>query len=242
MSQINRLSSGGRIDRNRPLTFSFNGQHYQGYAGDTLAAALLANGVDIVGRSFKYSRARGIVAAGAEEPNAILQIGSREATQIPNVRATQQALYGGLVATSTNGWPNVQNDLMGIFGKVGGKLMPPGFYYKTFMYPQSMWMTYEKYIRKAAGLGRAPTEVDPDSYDWMNHHCDVLVVGRPPRRPGPARRPTSRAFAGRRTEHRPAARVLGRAENRARGLGGKREATEQEHSQQYFLHLQPPGW
>ena len=94
MSQINRLSSGGRIDRNRPLTFSFNGQHYQGYAGDTLAAALLANGVDIVGRSFKYSRARGIVAAGAEEPNAILQIGSREATQIPNVRATQQALYG----------------------------------------------------------------------------------------------------------------------------------------------------
>ncbi|MBI7181109.1 (2Fe-2S)-binding protein, partial [Pseudomonas aeruginosa] len=180
MSQINRLSSGGRIDRNRPLTFSFNGQHYQGYAGDTLAAALLANGVDIVGRSFKYSRARGIVAAGAEEPNAILQIGSREATQIPNVRATQQALYGGLVATSTNGWPNVQNDLMGIFGKVGGKLMPPGFYYKTFMYPQSMWMTYEKYIRKAAGLGRAPTEVDPDSYDWMNHHCDVLVVGGGP--------------------------------------------------------------
>ena len=180
MSQINRLSSGGRIDRNRPLTFSFNGQHYQGYAGDTLAAALLANGVDIVGRSFKYSRARGIVAAGAEEPNAILQIGSREATQIPNVRATQQALYGGLVATSTNGWPNVQNDLMGIFGKVGGKLMPPGFYYKTFMYPQSMWMTYEKYIRKAAGLGRAPTEVDPDSYDWMNHHCDVLVVGAGP--------------------------------------------------------------
>ncbi|HBO7074149.1 TPA: sarcosine oxidase subunit alpha [Pseudomonas aeruginosa] len=180
MSQINRLTSGGRIDRNRPLTFSFNGQHYQGYAGDTLAAALLANGVDIVGRSFKYSRARGIVAAGAEEPNAILQIGSREATQIPNVRATQQALYGGLVATSTNGWPNVQNDLMGIFGKVGGKLMPPGFYYKTFMYPQSMWMTYEKYIRKAAGLGRAPTEVDPDSYDWMNHHCDVLVVGAGP--------------------------------------------------------------
>ena len=178
MSQINRLSSGGRIDRNRPLTFSFNGQHYQGYAGDTLAAALLANGVDIVGRSFALAGARHR-AAGAEEPNAILQIGSREATQIPNVRATQQALYGGLVATSTNGWPNVQNDLMGIFGKVGGKLMPPGFYYKTFMYPQSMWMTYEKYIRKAAGLGRAPTEVDPDSYDWMNHHCDVLVVGGP---------------------------------------------------------------
>ena len=180
MSQINRLSRGGRIDRTKPLTFSFNGQSYQGFAGDTLAAALLANGVDILGRSFKYSRPRGIVAAGAEEPNAILQIGSRESTQVPNVRATQQALYNGLVASATNGWPNVQNDLMGIFGKVGGKMMPPGFYYKTFMYPQSMWLTYEKYIRKAAGLGRAPTEVDPDSYDWMNHHADVLIVGAGP--------------------------------------------------------------
>ena len=137
---------------------------------------LLANGVDIVGRS--YSR-RAAPSRRRRRGSAILQIGSREATQIPNVRATQQALYGGL-ASSTNGWPNVQNDLMGIFGKVGGKLMPPGFYYKTFMYPQSMWMTYEKYIRKAAGLGRAPTEVDPDSYDWMNHHCDVLVVGAGP--------------------------------------------------------------
>ncbi|MGH8434198.1 MAG: sarcosine oxidase subunit alpha [Pseudomonas sp.] len=177
MSQINRLSKGGRINRNQPLTFTFNGATYQGYAGDTLAAALLANGVDIIGRSFKYSRPRGIVAAGAEEPNAVLQIGSREATQIPNVRATQQALYSGLVANSTNGWPSVNNDLMGILGKVGGDMMAPGFYYKTFMYPQSMWMTYEKYIRKAAGLGRAPKENDPDRYDYMNQHCDVLVVG-----------------------------------------------------------------
>ncbi|WP_439862009.1 sarcosine oxidase subunit alpha [Pseudomonas sp. MBLB4136] len=180
MSQINRLSQGGRIDRSQPLTFKFNGETYQGYAGDTLAAALLANGVDIVGRSFKYSRPRGIVAAGAEEPNAVLQIGSTEAAQIPNVRATQQALYSGLVATSTNGWPNVNNDLMGILGKVGGKMMPPGFYYKTFMYPQNLWLTYEKYIRKAAGLGRAPRENDPDSYDYMNQHCDVLVVGSGP--------------------------------------------------------------
>jgi len=177
MSQINRLSNGGRINRNQPLTFTFNGTTYQGFAGDTLAAALLANGVDIIGRSFKYSRPRGIVAAGAEEPNAVLQIGSREATQIPNVRATQQALYSGLVATSTNGWPSVNNDVMGILGKVGGDMMAPGFYYKTFMYPQSMWMTYEKYIRKAAGLGRAPKENDPDRYDHMNQHCDVLVVG-----------------------------------------------------------------
>ncbi|UVJ41750.1 sarcosine oxidase subunit alpha [Pseudomonas sp. LS1212] len=180
MSQVNRLSNGGRIDRSKVLSFSFNGQSYQGYAGDTLAAALLANGVDIVGRSFKYSRPRGIYAAGAEEPNAVLQIGATEATQIPNVRATQQALYGGLVATSTNGWPSVNTDVMGILGKVGGKLMPPGFYYKTFMYPQSFWMTYEKYIRKAAGLGRSPLENDPDTYDYLNQHCDVLVVGAGP--------------------------------------------------------------
>lgn len=180
MSQVNRLPTGGRVNRSKVLTFTFNGQSYKGYEGDTLAAALLANGVDIIGRSFKYSRPRGIVAAGAEEPNAVLQIGATEATQIPNVRATQQALYSGLVATSTNGWPNVNTDMMGILGKVGGKLMPPGFYYKTFMYPQSFWMTYEKYIRKAAGLGRSPTEVDPDTYDNFNQHCDVLVVGSGP--------------------------------------------------------------
>ncbi|PZW65708.1 heterotetrameric sarcosine oxidase alpha subunit [Pseudomonas sp. URMO17WK12:I1] len=180
MSQVNRLSQGGRIDRSQPLTFNFNGQSYQGYAGDTLAAALLANGVDVIGRSFKYSRPRGIVAAGAEEPNAVLQIGSTEAAQIPNVRATQQALYQNLTATSTNGWPSVNTDLMGILGKVGGGMMPPGFYYKTFMYPQNLWLTYEKYIRKAAGLGRSPKENDPDIYDYMNQHCDVLVVGSGP--------------------------------------------------------------
>ena len=180
MSQVNRLAKGGRIDRSQALSFTFNGQTYQGFAGDSLAAALLANGVDIVGRSFKYSRPRGIVAAGAEEPNAVLQIGSSEAAQVPNVRATQQALYSGLVASSTNGWPSVNTDLMGILGKVGGGMMPPGFYYKTFMYPQNLWMTYEKYIRKAAGLGRSPTEVDPDIYDQMNQHCDVLIVGAGP--------------------------------------------------------------
>src|SRR5690606_25175343 len=122
MSQINRLAKGGRIDRSQPLSFQFNGQTYQGYAGDTLAAALLANGVDVVGRSFKYSRPRGIVAAGAEEPNAVLQLGSCEAAQVPNVRATQQALFNGLVARSTNGWPSVDTDLMALVGKVGGKL------------------------------------------------------------------------------------------------------------------------
>ena len=151
MSQRNRIEQGGRIDRSRPLRFSFNGVGYQGFAGDTLASALLANGVDIVNRSFKYARVRGIVAAGAEEPNAVVQLGATEASQVPNVRATQQALYDGLVAGSTNGWPNVDRDLMGVLGKVGGKFMPPGFYYKTFMSPASMWPKYEKYIRKAAG-------------------------------------------------------------------------------------------
>ncbi|CAM0557566.1 Sarcosine oxidase subunit alpha [Vreelandella titanicae] len=175
--QVYRLNTGGRIDRSRTLSFTFNGQRYQGHPGDTLASALLANGVDIVNRSFKYSRPRGIVAAGAEEPNAIVQLGSSEAGQVPNVRATQQALYEGLTATSTNGWPNVQRDLMGLIGKLGGQFMPPGFYYKTFMAPASMWLTYEKYIRKAAGLGRSPMEADPDSYDHFNQHCDVLVVG-----------------------------------------------------------------
>ncbi|GKW49606.1 sarcosine oxidase subunit alpha [Halomonas sp. NCCP-2165] len=180
MSQINRLREGGRIDRSRKLSFTFNGKAYQGHAGDTLASALLANGVDIVNRSFKYSRPRGIVAAGAEEPNAVVQLGKTEAAQVPNVRATQQALYDGLEARSTNGWPNVQRDLMSVIGKLGGQFMPPGFYYKTFMAPASMWMTYEKYIRKSAGLGRSPMENDPDSYDHLNQHCDVLVIGAGP--------------------------------------------------------------
>lgn len=177
MKQKNRLQSGGRINRSRPLTFTYNGDTYYGYEGDTVASALLANGVDIIARSFKYSRPRGLVAAGAEEPNGVLQIGSKPDTQVPNVRATQQWLYDGLTCNPTNGWPSVNNDFMSFAGKIGGRMMPPGFYYKTFMYPASMWETYEKYIRKAAGLGKAPTERDPDVYDKVNQHCDVLVVG-----------------------------------------------------------------
>ncbi|WP_148252207.1 sarcosine oxidase subunit alpha family protein [Aidingimonas lacisalsi] len=180
MNQINRLREGGRIDRARTLSFTFNGKRYQGHAGDTLASALLANGVNIVNRSFKYSRPRGIVAAGAEEPNALIQLGGTESAQVPNVRATQQALFDGLTAQSTNGWPNVQRDLMSLVGKLGGRFMPPGFYYKTFMAPASMWMTYEKVIRKGAGLGRSPMERDPDSYDHLNQHCDLLVIGAGP--------------------------------------------------------------
>jgi len=178
--QSNRLAKGGRIDRARILHFTFNGKRYSGHPGDTLASALLANEVDIVNRSFKYSRPRGIVAAGAEEPNALVQLGSTEAAQVPNVRATQQALFDGLTARSTNGWPNVQRDIMSLVGKLGGRFMPPGFYYKTFMAPVSMWMTYEKYIRKGAGLGRSPMERDPDQYDHLHQHCDLLVIGAGP--------------------------------------------------------------
>jgi len=180
MSQVNRLKSGGRIDRDRPISFKWCGKTLTGFEGDTLASALLANGVSTVARSFKYSRPRGIVAAGAEEPNAIMQLGATQATQIPNVRATQQALYEGLVAGPTSGWPSLRFDLMGLVGKIAGSAMPPGFYYKTFMYPKTFWMTYEKFIRRAAGFGRAPKKPDPDQYDKVNQHCDVLVVGGGP--------------------------------------------------------------
>ncbi|MFT4994554.1 MAG: sarcosine oxidase subunit alpha [Paraglaciecola sp.] len=180
MKQINRVDNGGRINRHKTLVFSFNDKTYQGFEGDTLASALLANGVDVVGRSFKYSRPRGIVTADAQEPNAIFQVGSSQATTIPNPRATQTELYQNLVCHSTNGWPNVDFDLMGAVGKVGGAAMPPGFYYKTFMFPQSMWMSYEKLIRKGAGLGCSPQLPDPDSYDKLHHHCDVMIVGAGP--------------------------------------------------------------
>lgn len=176
--QTNRLATGGRVNRSKPVNFTYNGKRYQGYDGDTLAAALLANGVDIVGRSFKYGRPRGIVGHGAEEPNAILQIG-KGAETVPNIRATQIELYEGLEANCVTGWPSVNFDVMGAMNAVGS-LMPPGFYYKTFMYPKKLWMTYEHYIRKAAGMGEAPTEADPDIYDKLNQHCDVLVVGAGP--------------------------------------------------------------
>ena len=180
IQQRNRLDNGGRINRGKPITFSFDGRPLMGFEGDTLASALLANGVDVVGRSFKYGRPRGIMTAGVEEPNAVLQIGSTEATQIPNIKATEQMLYNGLVAKPVNGWPNVDFDVMGLLGRVGGDLMTPGFYYKTFMWPKSRWETYEKFIRKAAGLGSSPAVPDVDRYDHMNRHADVMVVGAGP--------------------------------------------------------------
>ena len=178
MKQLNRLPNAGRTNPDQNINFTFNGKAYQGVMGDTLASALLANGVNVVGRSFKYSRPRGIVGHGAEEPNGIIQLGSGAAT-VPNLKVTQVELYEGLEASSVNGWPNVNFDLMGIMGWFG-RLMPPGFYYKTFMYPQKLWMTYEHFIRKAAGLGKTPVEADPDVYDKLNQHCDVLVVGAGP--------------------------------------------------------------
>ena len=178
MTQRKRLPHGGRIDRRYPLEFTFNGKRYEGYEGDTVASALLANGVNVVARSFKYHRPRGIVGSGAEEPNAILQIG-RGSRTVPNLRATQTELYEGLEANSVNCWPSVDFDLNAVNG-LFSRLMPAGFYYKTFMWPQSLWMKYEDRIRKAAGLGVAPERPDPDTYDKINAHCDVLVVGAGP--------------------------------------------------------------
>ncbi|MBF2761037.1 MAG: sarcosine oxidase subunit alpha family protein [Ectothiorhodospiraceae bacterium AqS1] len=170
-----RLAEGGRIDRERPLRFTFNGAELTGYAGDTLASALLANGVRLVGRSFKYHRPRGIFAEGAEEPNALVQLG-QGASGEPNARATQVELFEGLIAKSQNCWPNVDFDI-GAVNNALSFLLPAGFYYKTFMWPKKWWMKYERFIRSAAGLGRAPTGPDPDIYDKRFAHCDVLVIG-----------------------------------------------------------------
>jgi sarcosine oxidase subunit alpha len=173
-----RLATGGRIDRMRPIGFTFDGRRYQGFAGDTLASALLATGVHLVGRSFKYHRPRGIFSAGAEEPNALVQLGAGARTE-PNVRATQVELYEGLAARSQNCWPSVGFDL-GEVSNLLSPLFPAGFYYKTFMWPPSFWHLYERLIRRAAGMGEAPREPDPDRYEHVHAHCDVLVVGAGP--------------------------------------------------------------
>lgn len=178
MSGGYRLAEGGRIDRNRPLRFRFNGRLLEGYAGDTLASALIANGVDVVARSFKYRRPRGVIGSGAEEPNAILQL-EAGARALPAQRATQVELYYDLEARMVNAWPSPHFDLSGALGLASG-VLPAGFYYKTFMWPKRFWMKYEHVIREGAGLGYAPTDADADSYDKINAHCDVLVVGAGP--------------------------------------------------------------
>ncbi|MBS1269412.1 MAG: Sarcosine oxidase subunit alpha [Gammaproteobacteria bacterium] len=178
MTQINRLSEGGRIDRGKPLQFIFNGRPYTGFQGDTLASALLANNEHLVGRSLKYHRPRGVFSAGAEEPNALVQLEEGPRTE-PNMRATQIELYRSLRAASQNCWPNVRFDI-GAVNSWLSRLLPAGFYNKTFMWPPSLWMTYEKYIRKVTGLGESPVDRDPDRYEHRHVHCDVLIVGGGP--------------------------------------------------------------
>lgn len=175
-----RTQSGGRIDRQQTLTFSFDGITYQGLRGDTLASALLANGVHLVGRSFKYHRPRGIVSAGAEEPNALVTVARDEARSAPNLRATQVELYRNLNAISQNRWPSLKFD-MGRVNDALSRFFPAGFYYKTFMWPRGAWKAlYEPVIRRAAGLGKAPTRPDPDRYAQRYAHCDLAIIGAGP--------------------------------------------------------------
>ena len=180
MSQPFRLAGVGSIDRSRPLVFTFDGLDYQGYSGDTLASALIANGLHLVGRSFKYRRPRGILSAGAEEPNALVTLARGPGRVTPNLRATQVQLYDGLRATSQNRWPSLKFDL-GAVNDLLSPLFGAGFYYKTFMRPSWAWRhIYEPMIRRAAGLGRPPREPDPDRYQRIFDHCDVLVIGAGP--------------------------------------------------------------
>lgn len=174
-----RLATGGLIDRSQRLSFTFDSRAYAGHPGDTLASALLANGVSLVGRSFKYHRPRGILSAGAEEPNALVEL--REGVRRePNTRATVTELYDGLVARSQNRWPSLGCDLLAV-NSLLSPMLAAGFYYKTFMWPAAFWeKVYEPLIRRAAGLGRAADGPDPDRYEKVTAFCDVLVIGGGP--------------------------------------------------------------
>ncbi len=165
-----------RVRDDQWIDFAFDGRTLRGHPGDTLASALLANGIQALGRSYKYGRVRGIMSAGAEEPNALVQLESG-AHLTPNVKATQVELYSGLTASRTSGWPRVNWDIKSMIGTIGKDMMPAGFYSKTFKWPQSLWPKYEAVIRRFAGFGSAPTEADPEWYDHLHHHVDVLVVG-----------------------------------------------------------------
>jgi heterotetrameric sarcosine oxidase alpha subunit len=178
MSQPNRIS-GGLINRSEPIGFSFNGERLEGYRGDTLAAALLANGRKLVGRSFKYHRPRGIYSAGSEEPNALVSLGSGAHLR-PNTRATVVELIDGLEASSQNHVGSLKHDLLSI-NDLFAPFLGAGFYYKTFMWPASFWeKLYEPVIRASAGLGRLASDPDPDSYAKGFLHCDVLIIGAGP--------------------------------------------------------------
>jgi methylglutamate dehydrogenase subunit C len=178
MTQPNR-TTGGQIDRTRTLNFTFDGKTFQGHPGDTLASALMANGVRLMGRSFKYHRPRGLIAAGPEEPNALFELGSGARTE-PNTRATTAELFDGLTAKSQNRWPSLRFDAMAINDRLS-PFFAAGFYYKTFMWPAAFWeKVYEPIIRRAAGLGSLSRQDDPDAYDKGFLHCDLLIIGAGP--------------------------------------------------------------
>ncbi|AZO16326.1 sarcosine oxidase subunit alpha [Mesorhizobium sp. M2A.F.Ca.ET.043.05.1.1] len=177
--QANRLTSGGLIDRSTALSFRFDGKTFLGFKGDTLASALVANGVKLVGRSFKYHRPRGILTAGSEEPNALVELRGG-ARREPNTKATTAELYEGLEAASQNRWPSLNFDVMSV-NQLFAPIFVAGFYYKTFMWPAKFWEAiYEPAIRRAAGLGRAAGVSDPDHYDKAWAHCDVVIAGSGP--------------------------------------------------------------
>ncbi len=174
-----RVDGKGRIDRNKPIQFSFDGVRYRGFDGDTLASALLANDIRLVGRSFKYHRPRGILTAGSEEPNALVSIGQGAAKE-PNVRATVQEIYEGLEAVSQNRWPSLAWDVMSV-NDLAAPFLGAGFYYKTFMWPTAFWeRIYEPLIRRAAGLGALSGAHNPDKYERAFAFCDLLIIGSGP--------------------------------------------------------------
>lgn len=176
-SGSNRIAGVGRLTPAKTIRFTFDGQNLTGLEGDTLASALLANGIHLVGRSFKYHRPRGILSAGSEEPNALVDIERDKSRKQPNVRATVQEIYDGLKVKSQNRWPSLTLDI-GAINDVFSPMLPAGFYYKTFMWPKFAWKTiYEPKIRAAAGLGVVPGEADTDRYSNRFAHCDVLIVG-----------------------------------------------------------------
>ncbi|WP_162620808.1 2Fe-2S iron-sulfur cluster-binding protein, partial [Tritonibacter mobilis] len=174
-----RIAGKGLVSHNRTVNFSFNGKDYMGLEGDTLASALLANDVHLVGRSFKYHRPRGILTAGSEEPNALVSTG-KGAARDPNIRATQQELFEGLVAQSQNCWPSVERDVMAV-NDLAAPFLGAGFYYKTFMWPALLWeKLYEPIIRRAAGLGALSGAANKDPYEKAFAFCDLLVIGSGP--------------------------------------------------------------